>query len=355
MVEKIQKCKLCKTKEADKRGSHMVPFLLMKFIDNEEGSLKRDKELGFIISESLSKPYIGQSILPEKIEKIFGELSDEEIIQMSSRPNVVDFVFCRDCEVRFSLIESQFSQIINKADSFFEQTNREGICLVKDSTKVSLIFWLSVFWRYSLSNDKLILTTNEMETIRRILDKHTPNTPDISIENIPEDDKDLSKIKFKVIYCPGYSTEFAGFLNVDFNFSKPRIMIIGDFIIQLHVRGRFDQLLSMNFYNFNKILLKAPELSISTSDKYLIIEKGLFNKFVNVVLKEFTQSRFEKIIRNLDEIHKKLGGVGKEMPLEIKNEIIMKLGEGNEKLGKEFSIEHQAKVISEVLEKYTAK
>ena len=65
-----------------------------------------------------------------------------------------------------------------------------------------------------------------------------------------------------------------------------------------------------------------------------------------------TNARFEKINQSLDQIHVKLGGDGKKMSLELKNEIFQKLSEDQIRLGKKYTKEHQVEVISEVLKRF---
>ena len=93
----MDNCKLCKSRLANKTGSHLIPHFLLKRIDNEIGKPERNKELGFTIGELETTSYYGQSVLPEKLNEIYGELSDDEIAK-NSIPLIVDHYFCTDCE-----------------------------------------------------------------------------------------------------------------------------------------------------------------------------------------------------------------------------------------------------------------
>ena len=75
----MKKCLLCQEREADKTGSHIVPHFLLKRIDNQIGVKGRDNELGFVIGKLETKSYFGRNVLPEKLEKIYGEVDDELI------------------------------------------------------------------------------------------------------------------------------------------------------------------------------------------------------------------------------------------------------------------------------------
>src|SRR5512145_500874 len=108
----MDKCKLCNKDDADKTGSHIVPYFLMKMIDNERGKKERGKELGFNIGELVTTSYFGQSVLPEKLTEIYGELSDTEI-EDNKVPLIVDNFFCTDCESKLSQIENEYAKTLN--------------------------------------------------------------------------------------------------------------------------------------------------------------------------------------------------------------------------------------------------
>jgi hypothetical protein len=108
----MNKCILCKINSADKSGSHIIPHFLMKLIDNEICKKERDKELGFNIGELVTSSYFGQSVLPEKLTEIFGELSDAEI-EDDKVSLIVDNFFCTDCESKLSQIENEYAKTLN--------------------------------------------------------------------------------------------------------------------------------------------------------------------------------------------------------------------------------------------------
>ena len=61
-------CALCQQREADKTGSHLVPFFLMRTIDNVDNKKERGMELGFELGKGHVKGYFGGSVLPERLE-----------------------------------------------------------------------------------------------------------------------------------------------------------------------------------------------------------------------------------------------------------------------------------------------
>ena len=86
----MTKCALCLQREADKKGSHLVPHFLMKTIDNVDGKPGRDLELGFELGKGHVKSYFGGAVLPERLEPVFGEISEEDI-DNSRSSMIVDY------------------------------------------------------------------------------------------------------------------------------------------------------------------------------------------------------------------------------------------------------------------------
>ena len=57
----------------------------MKKIDNQKNKTGRDYELGFHLEPGSVKGYFGRNVQPEKLEEVYGELSDEELSQIAQR------------------------------------------------------------------------------------------------------------------------------------------------------------------------------------------------------------------------------------------------------------------------------
>src|SRR5690606_17334247 len=131
-------CKLCQQHEADKKGSHIVPFFLLREVENIDGKKERNYEIGFSLDGLVIKSHFGSSILPERLEETFGEIQDEDI-EANKHPMIVDHLLCTSCEKRFSVLESKYSKFLND-----NNTN------VDVRTNISYLFWISVFWRLGI-------------------------------------------------------------------------------------------------------------------------------------------------------------------------------------------------------------
>ena len=113
------KCFLCKKKPANKKGSHMVPHFLIAETFSYDGSMDREKVVVDVdnLSEGNKEYFFGHEVYDDTVNKLLGHsFSDEEIEEESKKVNALtrDYVFCKECEERFGVIETYYSQILEK-------------------------------------------------------------------------------------------------------------------------------------------------------------------------------------------------------------------------------------------------
>jgi hypothetical protein len=189
----MNKCLLCKKNDADKEGSHIVPHFILKRIENIEGKSNRDYELGFTIEGLNVSSHFGRSVQPEKLEEVYGEITEEDIAK-NRHPLIVDNFFCANCENRLSIIENEYSKIIDNA---LTGEYESGV-----SAEIGTLFWGSILWRMSINEKSGVkLTEAQNEHLRKLLDTFLPT--DINILNTKSLIKsDLVKsISYKLIRC----------------------------------------------------------------------------------------------------------------------------------------------------------
>lgn len=151
-------CKLCQQNEADKKGSHIIPFFLLREVENIDGKKERNYEIGFSLGGSDVKSHFGSSILPERLEEAFGEIQEEDI-EANKHPMIFDHLLCTSCEKRFSVLESIYSNYL--AD------NNEEVAI---DSNISYLFWISVFWRLGvIDNNEVHLPEDLLEKYRNLL------------------------------------------------------------------------------------------------------------------------------------------------------------------------------------------
>ncbi|PIF47595.1 hypothetical protein CLU96_4662 [Chryseobacterium sp. 52] len=191
------KCKICQENEGNKSGSHIVPFFLLKRIDNLEGKKDRGCELGFRLSENGSENYYGQSVLPDKLEELYEDF-DPSQVGGSGIPLIEDYIFWDVCEKRLQVLETEYAKSLSKPAKKLE--NYESVSI----NSLGFLFWLSVIWRLSISkNSGFNLMKPDEKTIHRILRKYIKD--DLSVIKLQFNDPDLQKIKYKILRASDFS------------------------------------------------------------------------------------------------------------------------------------------------------
>ena len=132
-------CLLCKTNQADKKNSHILPkFISTKFMEME-GYPRR----GFQLDT--------ETVLENK----------KKIIQDSVKE---DYLLCSECENYFAVIEHLASQTflnidkdINDKKIIIDEINEflDLLYFINSNPIIIRLFVYSIFWRVSISNDSL--------------------------------------------------------------------------------------------------------------------------------------------------------------------------------------------------------
>lgn len=341
----MKRCALCKFNPADKTGSHIVPHFLLKQIDNAEGETGRDKELGFVIEPFDTKSYIGRSTSPEKLEKTFGELSDEEIELKKERPLVVDHIFCSTCESRLAKIESLYAETLKKSDT---KQYDSGI-----ESEFGLLFWISVLWRMSINGKSgNRLRRSEEELIRKNLNRLLPESADSFELKKIQDAKELSVISYKLMRCPAYSEDSSTFLLFHPEFDTPYSLLIGEYILFISPQNNYDQYLTKDLFGLKNEVVKAHTNSIGGNENIIPITKDIMTSVISGVIDKIKEIRLDNLNEFFDTIHVAMGGEGKTMPIELKNEIMKEITSEEKKLGRKHTLEDIRDSTFEVLKKY---
>lgn len=336
------KCLLCKINEADKKGSHIVPHFLLKRIDNLEGKKGRDYELGFVLEESDTKSYFGRSVQPEKLEEVFGGISEEDITRNRSI-SVVDNIFCSSCENRLAIIEAEYAHTLANSSN---EVYRSGC-----KSEIGLLFWMSVVWRMSIHRQYgTWLTTGEEEICRRVLNRYlTTSISSIDVDKM-KSDKDLKKVSYKLMRAPNYSDEHTTFLHFHPLFRYPYSILLDEYILLFSLKGNFVQL--KDFYGMKDEIGQAPINKLGTDEKILpIAEDKMATVNLNAV-NRIKDLKLSKINKWLDTIHIKLGGKGANMPASIKQQVFDEITSDEKKIGMKYTTKDIFTSIMKVLSKY---
>ncbi len=334
------KCLICNHDKANATGSHIVPHFILKRIDNEANSSGRDKEMGFALSENFPSSYFGRATSVEKLEEIYGEVTDD-LIEKNSVPLIEDHIFCLSCEKKLSVIESEYSKTIHNPS-------------YKCSIFISFLFWTSLIWRLSIAQKSgFKLRKSNERRLRRILSKYLS----IDIDDIKPNSKDhdLKNIGYQLLRCVNYSKNNSTFLFCHPDFQKPYYFVIDEFILVFHI----DRYYSTN--NGAKRLGLTKEMRGTSLNTPFVSEqiKKLDYEVLNRLKEYFYSELSRRFIKNfsefLDRIHQQISKQGQNMPDELKRQIISALIMDDERDGIKYTQQHQIKVIRNEILKYVKK
>ncbi len=334
-------CLLCKSNPANQTGSHIIPFFILRMIDNEEGSSKRGKELGFIIGSIFDKSYFGQSILPEKLEEVYGGLSDEEIENLSKSPWIADYIFCSGCEKRLSVIESEYAKSLGKFEANKIYSSTSGV--------VSFLLWASLIWRVSVTKRTGFRLKPKFESrLRRLLDKYLVN--DLSgINNELIGETFVLEITYKILRCPEYSKPMIGIFHP--NHFQPYCFIVGEFVLFFYFKNAYHSQVKSLFFGFEEAAENAVLNTLDDDEMVFPLEEDFFSDCIHQIMKLKTGERYRKYGKVLDAMHRKLGKSGK-MSNTLKNEIYTEMALHEETLGRKYTMDDFAKTTYDVLSRY---
>ncbi len=324
-------CKLCKNEEADKKGSHIVPHFLLKRVENIEGHNERDYELGFTIEKGKTSSHFGRAVLPEKLEEIYGEVSEKDL-ENNLHPLVVDNYFCSRCENRFAVIESEYSKIVSQIGN--------GEYPSGNKVNLGILFWSSVIWRMSINGRSgMKLNNTQNEVFRKILDEFMPNTlQEADFENMNENGLTQS-ISYKLLRCNNCPADSSKWMLFYPKSENPLCLFIDEFVIVFSLNSNFDLNTSDDYLGISELINEASinilnEDEIITAFDYEDFQKVSLN-IIEIAKNEYITGLYEL----LDELHIKIGQPGNAMPLPIKKAILREIALGEKEFGRRYTTE----------------
>ncbi len=338
------KCLLCKKNDADKTGSHIVSHFLSKRVDNQEGENGRDKELGFMIGVDDSKMYIGRAILPEKIEEVYGEV-DDKLLEENHNNNIVDYIFCTNCEKRLGVIESEYAKtldIFSDPESLYQSTNISFL---------GFLFWGSIFWRLAIMpNNGYKMKEKEQKKLRRILDKYL--NLDLDVIKLNYADFDLFDIGYKIIRSPNFSEGYPTYLHSHPFFGMPYSIMVDEYLVFLYFKKSYLNGIVQNMYGSHELLAKAKFNTPFNPEIVLSIEHNRFKNIITNMIGFFVDRKMNKLDKQMDILHQRMfPGTGKHMDPDLKKKIIENIANDDEKLGKK-NLENEMKIIENTVSEF---
>lgn len=270
----INKCKLCKSNEANKKNSHIFPFFLTNDAFTYNSSKKRGDEFIFRFS-SYKAPisYIGKGFSHSDKEKLY-ELVDN--IQVSNSDlSSEDYIFCEACENKFSLIETYFATnvrdtleknlIFNKPDHTVDLKNKINKNLVR-------LFVYSLFWRASISIQfgNFRLPFDKEEKLRYWLNTYLDSTIKATISNCLIGN-DLTEFPLTICYHEELDDPTESFIFIHPLSKKPYAIFVNRFSFFLYFNIKETRQPLNNLFGFYKTI-KSPN-AINYKEEKILYQK----------------------------------------------------------------------------------
>jgi hypothetical protein len=339
------KCKLCRKKDATRTGSHIVPHFILKQIDNDQNSKKRDKELGFEISSSGAKNYFGRDIFQERLEEIYGkgEVTDE-LIAKNKLPLVQDHIFCNDCENKLGKIESEY------ADKIKVFTAKQ-IVFKSINPLIAFLFWISVLWRLSISGTgQFKLKSKEENLLRCILRNYLR----LNVKQIVplQNDKQLKLISYKILQSDEKHLVKNKSLLINKLSIYPLYLVAGNFIVSYYFKSYKSKKNKTDFLSYlGQYFKKVKPNTAFYGENILYVGSQIVEDLNSDMITLVADNFMTKFLETLDHVHQLLGGTG-AMPEKIKAEVLEVFKADKTPLGNKYSSKNMAKIIEKALKKY---
>lgn len=337
----MQNCFLCAIHPADKTGSHIIPHFLSKRIDNEEAHYGRDKELGFDLSKLSTVSYFGRAVQPEKLEEIYGEVT-EELISKNKISGIVDHYFCSNCEDKLAIIESKYATTLNKETTF--EDNYTG----EQQIFIGFLFWCSIVWRLSIQIDSgFKLKIKEEKRLRRILNRYL--SLDIKKVAPNNEDPDLHDVGYKLLRSPNFSDQHPTWLYWEPSYERPYSLIIDEYLLFFYFKKSYLNGMVVNFLDSEEMKRKATYNTPFKEERIYGVGFEDYQKSCDKVLSLAGKTRINELNIILDSLHRRLGGRGRTMYPLLKEEILKRMNNNDIPIGKRHTMENYKKIISETM------
>lgn len=317
----MDRCLLCLHNEANKTGSHIIPSFLMKRVN---GDGKRDHEIGFVIKNGIASTYFGRDVYEEKRKSI---TDNEQKLDSRENYDVKDYLFCKQCEDIFAVLESKYAQSVNLVYSSKSNTKNTKVTSVE-----AMLFWCSIVWRVSVTEHLGCRLQKDLEERLRVA---------IITNNI-----DGLNVSYALFRCKDYAKKTENGTCVCMDIADKSILLFVDDYMLVMV---FDLDDDTEFELFG-IGLKLKKNTLNTGDKLEEISPLPIDVFTNLIFSVVSVLITNmQIPEKIQTLHKTL--FRQPMPKSILYETLEKMLTMG-KLGDKYTAEHYVMCYKEVLKKY---
>ncbi len=226
-------CAQCRERPANKKNTHYLTDGIIRSCLNEDGSNAREKAMMFNISwnkDSIEAKF-QRSTSTDAIARTYGrEAKEEEIEEAKNVPFSVDYVFCSECEEKFTEIENKFIKDILPQLRGKDFTGQSEITF-EDIVTLRKFFLLQVY-RTAICDLDYHVDKNLIEKLRGI------------ILGIKDDIEVLRSVPLNITYLNTvgkdyeYTKNTVGIASIENN----QIILFNDFVVQV-----FDDIENVSF------------------------------------------------------------------------------------------------------------
>jgi hypothetical protein len=330
-------CALCRKREADKKGSHLVPHFLMKRVDNADNKIGRDQELGFELGMGKVKGYFGRNVQPDKLEGVFGELSDKDIACARSSM-IVDDLLCGTCETRLAKLEGAYSGSMNNKGTGNYQSFADGL--------LATLFWISIYWRMSASGRAFKMEEIDEQHLRIILngglDAGDPSAYLLKLG------KELTSISYRLLRDADYSSRNSGFIYFQQDRKRPYSAMIGEHAVFLDIDNSRAEAADPEFFGLSQSRDEAQVNSAAGPEFTMAIGDELYNMAAASVVQFYMEDFKQNLDRKLNRLHDHFIGKGAMAPV-IKQKILLEITEAELPLGRMYTDESITAAATKIL------
>lgn len=337
----MDKCKLCLINDADDTGSHVVPHFLLKRIFNVAKG--RDQEISFAITASDVQAYFGRSVAPEKLDEVFGELTDEELQKKAMADLVIDNQWCKSCEKKFADLETFYAETLKlENDSAYQSTN---------NSLAALMFWLTILWRLSVTaRSHFKLSIKDEKKVRSLIDDFEFMKPDK--EGVKKHSPVLDEIGYKVYRSPDYHKKIDSkrgtFLFPSMN-QQPYCLMVDEFVVLVYMKRSHLKMQVSTFFGFENLNTHVNTYVQGETVTPLSVER--YGEHVLKLVAFMKDIKLRWYVSALNRLYHKLGYKG-DMSKPIVHEIINKMISDEKKLGRKYTKEDFINCTTIILMQY---
>lgn len=210
-------CALCRERDADKTGSHLAPNFMIHSMFSFDGKGRRNREIAMRdhLNSEERMIYYGSEVSPEAINADHGDdLTDEEL-EKNVNNLVCDNLFCKTCEDRFGVLETNYSD-------YYASWKHEEV-----NSRVAYLFWLSVFWRMCVGRMSIFLKVEDEFEMRRILNENIT-----SLDEIEKGTNNLGNFGYILWRVRGLQKGDSGIFGTRKE-QSPYMIIVNDMVVML--------------------------------------------------------------------------------------------------------------------------